>query len=183
MQLSGNSNGETMKLYRKLNCDNLLQINQQIIAYIQSMKFEDNCFWNPIDILDFMKHTPLFTTWYLDNQLPLKSIAVTRGLHANCCGPHTDTPPARYKLSWPVLNTEHTWNRWFRSPADTATEVNSLGGTTYLDPHQLTEIDRMRVDTPALIATAVPHDVWFEPGAVYPRIGLQCQLFLEPDDL
>lgn len=170
-------------LYKKLNCGNLQQINQEILGYIQRMKFEHDSFWNPIDILDFMKHTPLFTTWYLDNQLPLKSIAITRGLHANCCGPHTDTPPARYKLSWPILNTEHTWNRWFQAPPDAPTEVNALGGITYLDPGSLVEIDRMRVDSPAIISTGVPHDVWFEPEAKFPRWGLQCQLFLEPDHL
>lgn len=170
-------------LYKKLNCGNLSQINLEILHYINTKQFNNSDFWNPVDMIEFMNSTPLFTTWWLDNKLPIKSVAITQGLHADCCGPHTDTPPSRYKLSWPVLNTERTWNRWFRATDNTPIEINSLGGTSYLDVSTLTEIDRMRVDQPALIRTDIPHDVWFEPDAEFPRWGLQCQLFLEPEHL
>jgi hypothetical protein len=184
MQHIINLNGVIMEiLYKHLNCGNLKQINEEIIDFIKSYKFEKELFWNPVDVLEFMKATPRFTTWYLDNNLPIKTVAITRGLHANCCTVHTDTPPSRYKLSWPVLNTEYTWNRWFKVLPGASTEINHLGGTSYLDYDHLVEIDRMRVDRPAIIATGIPHDVWFEPDAVFPRWGLQCQLFLEPDHL
>ena len=180
---SGNSNGGDMILYKKLHCDNLAQINQQMLTYIDTLDFDNESFWNPVNALEFMKNTPLFQYWLLKAGLPVKSLAVTRGTHASCCGPHTDTPPSIYKLSWPVLNTEHTWNRWFRAEPACERTVNALGGITYVESSKLEEIDRMRVDSPALIATGVPHDVWFEPTAQYPRIGLQCQLFLEPGSL
>jgi hypothetical protein len=82
-----------------------------------------------------------------------------------------------------VLNTEHSWNRWFEPLPDATTKINNLGGVDYLDYDHMVEIDRMQVDSPAIIATGVPHDVWFEENAVFPRWGLQCQLFLEPEQL
>jgi len=170
-------------LYKKLHCDQLDQINQEILEYIGSMKFESSRFWNPIDPIKFIKATPRFLAWCQQQNLRIKTVAVTYGYYTSCCGPHKDTPPCRFKLSWPVLNTGHTWNRWFHAPADAQVQVNELGGTTYLDAGQLTEIDRMQVDQPALITVNMPHDVWFAPEAVYPRYGLQCQLFSEPDRL
>ena len=169
-----------MTLYKKLTCDNFVRINQEIYSYIQTLDLDHEAFWNPVDAVAFMKNTPLFQYWLLKNGLPVRRLAVTVGTHDRCCEPHTDTPPSIYKLSWPVLNTEHTWNRWFKPKPECRFEINALGGTSYLDMDQLEEIDRMRVDSPGIIATGVPHDVWFEPGAVYPRIGLQCQLFSEP---
>jgi hypothetical protein len=174
---------KVMTLYKKLECKNFLQINEEILCYIRKKIFDGQAFWNPVDVLEFLKATPKFTAWLLDHQLLIKSVAITQGLHAACCGPHTDTPPSRYKLSWPVLNTEHTWNRWFAPDPDCPTQVNHLGGISYLNPDQLQEIGRMQVDQPAIIATAVPHDVWCEPDAVFPRWGLQCQLFVEPTNL
>ncbi len=170
-----------MILFKRLSCDNIALINQQILDYITSLNFDQDCFWNPVNTVDFVRATPLLTEWLLKNQLPVKSIAITHGTHAGCCGPHTDTPPSRFKLSWPVLNTERTWNRWYRADADAVTEINALGGVSYVDPGNLTEIARMRVDQPAIIATGVPHDVWCEPNAVFPRWGLQCQLFNESE--
>jgi len=172
-----------MLVYKKLTCANLQLINQEILAYLDGQDFAPTTFWNPVPVIEFMQATPKFMTWCLDNNMPVKSVAITLGINPNCCGPHTDTPPSRYKLSWPVLNTERTWNRWFRAPADALTEVNALGGIGYLDPVNLIEIDRMQVDQPALIATGIPHDVWCESDAVFPRIGLQCQLFVEPTNL
>lgn len=172
-----------MALYKKIACADLAVINQTILAYINSKTLDANVFWHPVDMIEFMKFTPLFTAWWMQNKLPIKNIAITQGTHADCCGPHTDTPPSRIKLSWPVLNTEHTWNRWYQPLPGARKQVNQLGGISYLDRDNLIEIDRMRVDSPALIVTDVPHDVWFEPHAEFPRLGLQCQLFEEPESL
>jgi hypothetical protein len=176
-----NLNGAIMQgLYKKLSCNNLEQINQQILLYLQTITFDQDTFWNPVDVIDFVQAVPEFVDWCRQNQLMIKTLAVTQGFHDLCCGPHTDTPPCKYKLSWPVSNTSHTWNRWFQAQGHADIETNALGGVTYLNPNQLKEIGRMQVDQPALIAVSVPHDVWFDPLAQYPRIGLQCQLFTEP---
>lgn len=181
MLCSTNSNGDRVHLFKYLDCDDLDPINQEILDWISQTSWPQDQFWNPINTTDFIRSNKAFTTWLLANNLPVKSIAVTHGVNADCCGPHTDTPPSTVKLSWPVLNTQHTWNRWFQADAQTPVEINHLGGTSYLDTRHLIEIGRMRVDKPALIRTNIPHDVWCSPDAEFPRWGLQCQLFEEPE--
>lgn len=171
-----------MQLYKQFVCTDLNEINQEILTYISKLDLPLS-FWNPTDISEFIRANPKFKQWILSNNLAIKSVAITQGLEPNCCGPHTDTPPSTYKLSWPVLNTEKTFNRWYIASCDCPTLVNSFGGVNYLDPTKLIEIDRMRVDAPAIIATGVPHDVWCESDAKFPRLGLQCQLFNEPTAL
>lgn len=171
-----------MKLYKQFICNELADINQEVLSYIDTLKLGAG-FWNPVDIRDFIQANPKFKQWILANNLAIKSIAVTQGLDPNCCGPHIDTPPSVYKLSWPVLNTEKTFNRWYIASCDCPTKTNSFGGINYLDSTKLIEIDRMRVDAPAIIATGVPHDVLCESDAKFPRLGLQCQLFNEPTAL
>lgn len=174
-----------MNYYKKLSCNNYNEINEEILKYVLLVLDVDNptAFWNAVPAVDFVRATPLFQTWLKEQNLQIKALAVTVGTHTNCCGPHQDTPPARFKLSWPIRNSETTFNRFFKSSDNCKTEINHLGGTTYPDLNELKEIDRMRVDSPALIDAQQPHDVWFEPDSKFPRLGLQCQLMKEPKQL
>ena len=61
--------------------------------------------------------------------------------------------------------------------------VNSWGGRIYPDRSQLSEIHRRQVTAPALIDAGIIHDVTAGESAQWPRIGLQCQLFKEPEQL
>ena len=174
-----------MNYYKKLQCDNYADINKEILCHVSGVIDVDvvTSFWNPINVVDFVRATPLFQSWLRSQKLQIKALAVTVGTHINCCGPHRDTPPARFKLSWPIQNSETTFNRFFQSTDTSKTEINNLGGVTYLDSNGLKELDRMRVDAPALIDAQQPHDVWFEPESKFPRLGLQCQLMKEPEQL
>jgi hypothetical protein len=175
-----------MSLYRNLPCDNYKEINDQIIDYINRLDIIESAtnFWNPISVTDFLKNNPLFMSWINILDLKIKAIAITIGTSSTCCGIHTDTPPAVYKISWPVLNTNTTINRWFKEIVDVCdTHTNDLGGVIYFNSTQLTEIGRQYVDRPRLIDVSKPHDVLFEEPFLFPRIGLQCQLFKEPKEL
>jgi hypothetical protein len=178
---------ETINYYRTLKCDSYSDINQQILTHLLDLNFIDstNEFWNPINIVDLFRRAPLFQTWLQDSNLKIKSVAVTVGKQLNCCGIHIDTPPARYKLSWPVLNTHQSYNRWFKELVNDCTcTTNSLGGKIYQDESQLEEVARMTVTAPTLIDAGVPHDVqFFTDTPLWPRVGLQCQLFNEPKSL
>jgi hypothetical protein len=172
-----------MKNYKKLPCDNYNDINQQIYNYVLSTGLIDSStqFWNPISAKDLLLAAPLFQTWLAALKLMLHSAAVTIGRNTDCCSIHTDTPPAVNKLSWPIHNTRGTYNRWFTPCVETPTvKINQLGGSAYIDPAQLIQIDRMEVIEPSIINAGIPHDVWFDSTAVFPRIGLQCQLIKEP---
>jgi len=175
-----------MNCYKKLPCDNYIEINQEILEHVQLVLDIDNPteFWNPVPAVDFVRATPALQTWLREQKIQIKALAVTIGTNQNCCGPHVDTPPARFKLSWPIQNCNTTFNRFFQTKNyNSQTHINHLGGTSYLNFDELIEIDRMRVDSPALIDSQQPHDVWFEPGSQFPRLGLQCHLMKEPEYL
>jgi hypothetical protein len=180
-----NEIGQPMNYYKILLCDNYEEINQEISKHISTVVDinSNTSFWNPIPAVNFVKATPLFQQWLRTQQLQIKALAVTIGTHKNCCGPHQDTLPARFKLSWPIQNTQTTFNRFFQPNSNCKTKINELGGTMYLDIDDLVEVDRMRVDQPALIDAQQPHDVWFEPESKFPRLGLQCHLMKEPEQL
>jgi hypothetical protein len=174
-----------MLFYKKLACKNYNEINQQILKYVESKNLHvtSKCFWNPVDALEFVKSVPLFYAWLRQHNLKLHTVAVTVGNNVNCCGIHIDTPPAVNKLSWPVMNTKNTFNRWFRSRVDAPqTYDNLLGGRSYLDTNELEQIGQMEVIDPCVINAGIPHDVWFpDPDlAVFPRLGLQCKILPEP---
>jgi hypothetical protein len=175
-----------LNLYQPRECDNYQEINKQILDHIYSLDIVETTvnFWNPIDLVPLFKSSPLFLKWIVSQDLKIKTIAVTVGKTLNCCGVHTDTPPARYKLSWPVLNAEQSYNRWFRPKDQCRTIINHLGGTSYPDMDQLEEIAKRTLSGPAIIDAGVPHDVQFHTDTpVFPRIVLQCQLIKEPTSL
>lgn len=175
-----------MIYYRELDCPEYDKLNNSILAWIDSLNdlVSTTSFWNVVSINDFVKKCPEMIAWLMRNQLMIKTLAITYGTHPNCCGPHIDSPPARYKLSWPVKNCSNTFNRWFRPQIPNPVfRTNNLGGVEYVSVDELEEITRREVTTPALIDAGTIHDVWFAPDAIFPRIGLQCQLIKEPSSL
>jgi hypothetical protein len=175
-----------MKLFKSLPCDNYIEINNQIKTYIESTRIVDTTteFWNTLSTVEFVKATPLFRQWMSSQGLHLHSLALTVGRDAGCCNMHTDTPPAKFKLSWPIQNTAHTYNRWFRSLVESpVAATNLLGGTAFTELTQFEEIARMEVTGPCIIHARIPHDVWTDGTAQWPRLGLQCMLFNEPEEL
>ena len=175
-----------MNYYKELLCDNYKEINQEILQHIISILDVPalRSFWNPIPTINFIRATPLMQTWLKEQDLRIQSLAVTVGVGPKCCTAHVDTPPAVYKLNWPVQNTETTWNRWFRELTnDCDVETNHLGGRQYNNMGQLEEIARKQVTRPMLIYAGIPHDVWFEEESKFPRLGLQCKLMKEPVEL
>ena len=173
-----------MNYYKELSCDNYEEINREILKYVMStvnIEHPDD-FWNPVSAAIFVQATPLFQSWLKQQDLKIKALAITVGIHPNCCSVHTDSPPAVYQLSWPIQHTETTWNRWFRPATNCDIEINHWGGGTY-KTSQLEEVARKRVDVPMLIHAGIPHDVWFEENSKFPRLGLQCQLLKEPKEL
>ena len=175
-----------MKLFKSLPCENYIEINNQIKKYIDSTGIVKTTseFWNNLPTVEFVKATPLFREWMNLQGLKLHSLALTVGKDAGCCSMHTDTPPAKFKLSWPIQNTAHTYNRWFRPMVKNPdATINLLGGTTFTKSTQFEEIERMEVTWPCIIYAGIPHDVWADETAQWPRLGLQCMLFNEPERL
>jgi hypothetical protein len=174
---------EQVNYYKRLSCDNYIEINQELKNYITSLGLIETTknFWNPIDVLPLFKACPKFLKWTHSNELKISAMALTVARSDYPVNPHIDTAPARFKLSWPVMNSTNSYNRWFKLNTSTPTiEINHLGGTTFLNHNELEHIETMCVDRPSLIDAGIPHDVIFKGVPVYPRVGFQCQLFNEP---
>ena len=175
-----------MNCFQELNCENYTDINNEILHYINKLNIveKSTVFWNPLNVIEMSKSVPSFSKWAYDQKLKISTIALTIGKNDYPERIHVDTPPARYKLSWPILNSNNSFNRWFKViSSNPKIEINSLGGTVYTDITDLEEICRRRVDFPAIIDAGIPHDVVFDGLVVQPRLGLQCQLFVEPTSL
>lgn len=152
-----------MNYWKELPCDNYNEINQEILNWIEanSELMTTTEFWNPIDIKDLLSSCPMFQEWIISNRLFIKTIAVTIGKIISCCPVHVDTPPARFKLSWPVKNTAGSYNRWFSETNDCETFTNKLGGKGYTSYSNLVEIASHELVAPCIIDAGVPHDVWY----------------------
>lgn len=177
---------DIMKLYKILPCDNYTEINNQIKQYIESTGIVavTNNFWNVLPTVEFIQAVPLFQEWTQTIGIRIKSLALTVGRTPSCCSIHIDTPPAVFKLSWPITNTANTFNRWFKPIVETPDiRINELGGQDLLNINQFEEIEKKELLSPCIINAGVPHDVWVNEHAQYPRLGLQCQLFKEPTSL
>ena len=173
-------------LYKNLKCDNFAEINQQILDFIaeQNIVEQSKGFWNDISVTQMLGKCPLFFTWARSHDLKISAIGITvlRKMD-QLPRPHVDSAPARFKLSWPVLNTSNTYNSWYETTMHAKFEINDLNGKAFIDRNELTEIARRRVDQPGLIDAGIPHDIGFIGDPMLPRIGLQCKLFNEPTKL
>ena len=173
---------EKVNYYQLLPCDDYEIINREILAFVLKYNIVEDSrqFWNPVSVVDFIRACPLFSSWAKKEKVQIKTLSVTLGFINNCCLAHVDTPPARFKLSWPVLNSTNTYNRWFSPNEGAVNEINNYGGITYFNENELTELDRVCVERPMIIDAGTIHDVWVDGNIVPPRIGLQCQLINEP---
>ena len=174
------------QFYRELDCPEYDAINAEILAWIESQPglCSSNQFWNPVELKSLLSSCPGFANWCRSLGLHLSTIAVTVGQDPKCCGPHIDTPPSRFKMSWPVKNTQDTWNCWYQPKiSNPKSAVNQLGGISYLDLGDLEEIQRREVLRPSIIDAGVIHDVVTGPNTQWPRIVLQAQFFTEPRSL
>lgn len=177
---------EQVNYYRRLPCDAYVEINEELKSYITPLGLIDTAtvFWNPIDVLPLFNACPKFLKWTHANGLKISAMSLTVARNDYPVRPHIDTAPARFKLSWPMMNSTNSYNRWFKLNTTTpTTEINHLGGIVFLNHDELEHIETMCVDRPSLIDAGTPHDVIFEGDPVYPRVGFQCQLFNEPKSL
>ena len=174
-------------LYKDIPCDNFENINNEILKYLEYSNVieQSTNFWNTLNTKEILLACPLFLLWTQQNNFKIYSVAA-----AICKDtiqlprPHIDTPPARFKLSWPVLNYSNTCNRWFQDPTGHADKiVNRMGGISYTNASQLITIDQRLTTSPGLIDAGTPHDVFYLSEPVFPRVVLQVQLRNEPSTL
>ncbi|MDC1281545.1 hypothetical protein N8Z09_02705 [Methylophilaceae bacterium] len=152
-----------MKCYHKLECDNLVTIQQETLLWINQHPelFETKEFWNKIDTVDFIKSCPSVVQYTLSHNLRLRECAILIG-YSQGVSRHTDQGPLIAKVNIPILNTHDTYTEWY-------TEDNK-------------QLARVEVNKPVVFNSSIPHQVVMGKQARTPRIMLACMFYKDPTE-
>jgi hypothetical protein len=202
----------TNQYYKKLDCPNYTEINQDLIDYVHKYttlvtKSDDYRYCNFPDrfgqsVRHFVNANPKLITWIESMKLILRDVYITLAWDVRCdeypessCPIHVDKPPVYWKLNWPIMNMQKTAVRFYE-PKDHTIDINTLVKRTgdpnskdydnyLLEYKDFNEVDRhdFSNNQPIIMNGQVAHDVGFYPDPVFPRIGLQVMFFKEPTHL
>ena len=127
-----------MKAYHKLDCDNLEEIQNQVLAWINLKNpkvLKSNSLWNKIDTVDLIRSTPALTKYCQSMDLKIREVALTIINHSQDADLHIDELPITTKINIPILNTRNSVNRWYEIPDEilSATDpvINEFGKKYY----------------------------------------------------
>lgn len=200
------------RFYRILECENYLEINQDLLQYVGEyttiLNKSDNYQYANFpekfghNTKHFIAANPKFIAWLKNMNLFLRDFYFTLtwdvetvGYPESSCPIHLDKPPICWKLNWPILNMERTSVRFFE-PKDPSIDIHTLveraGDPSSKDQDHyrlqyadFKEVERhdFALNQPILMNGQVPHDVGFYTDPVFPRIGLQGMFIKEPTHL
>jgi hypothetical protein len=152
-----------MKCYHKLECDNLVTIQQETLLWINQHPelFETKEFWNKIDYVDFIRNSPSLMQYINSLGLKLRECAILIG-YEDGVPKHTDEGPIIAKINIPVLNTQDTYTEWYNDQGE--------------------QIARVEIDQPIVFNSSIAHQVVMGKQARTPRIMLACMFYKDPTD-
>jgi hypothetical protein len=183
-----------MKPYHKLECNNLKDIQQQVLSWIFSKNpaiLDSKQLWNKIDTADLIASTPSLTEYFKVLKLKLRELAITVTKEKKDVDLHIDELPVTAKINIPILNTENSYNRWYEIPKElfesTTPVVNQFGKKYYtfknIDYSRLQLLGEIELINPVVFNSQIAHNIILKENAKLPRIVLSCTFFKEPVEL
>lgn len=180
-----------MKPYHALQCDNLLKIQQQVLDWIRSKNpavLHSNQLWNKINTSDLVRCCPSLAEYCTSLNLKIREVALTIINKKHDADLHIDELPITAKINIPILNTRHSFNRWYEIPetllASTSPIINDFGKKYYVfknvDYNNLKLLGQVELLTPVVFNSQIAHNIVLENNCVFPRIVLACTFFKEP---
>ena len=180
-----------MKAYHKLDCDNLEEIQNQVLAWINFRNpkvLKSNSLWNKIDTVDLIRSTPALTNYFQLLDLKIREVALTIINHPQDTYLHIDELPITAKINIPILNTRNSVNRWYEIPYEilstTDPVINKFGKKYYLfkdvDYTKLKLLGEIELLTPVVFNSQIAHNIVLGENCLFPRIVLACTFFKEP---
>jgi hypothetical protein len=180
-----------MKPYHQLECDNLAEIQQQVLAWIQSKNSQilsSNELWNKINTTDLIKSAPGLIKYCQLLNLKIREVALTIINKKEDADLHIDELPVTAKINIPILNTKNTINRWYDIPQDlldaTKPILNHFGKKFYnfknVDYTKLKLLGEIELLSPIVFNSQIAHNIILGEQCQFPRIVLSCTFFKEP---
>jgi hypothetical protein len=182
-----------MKPYHALSCDNLQEIQKEVLSWIELKKPEvlhSNSLWNKIDSIDLLRSAPSLTGYCQTLRLKIREVALTIINRNNDANLHIDELPVTAKINIPILNTRNSYNRWYEIPEEllsaTPPILNEFGKKYYefknVDYKKLKLLGEIELLQPVVFNSQLAHNIVLTDQSVFPRIVLSCTFFKEPLD-
>jgi len=180
-----------MKTHHKLKCDNLAQIQEQVMTWLEKKGTgltESRSLWNKVHTVDLLAGAPALVEYCRTLGLRVREVAMTViNKHADV-GLHIDELPVTAKINIPIVNTKNSFNRWYKIPGrlmkETAPVINKFGQKYYMfqdvDYSELELIDELELTGPAVFNSQIAHNIVVDKDCPLPRLVLACTFFNEP---
>lgn len=182
-----------MKPYHELLCNNLQEIQNEVLTWIGSKNPEvlnSNALWNKIDTVDLINSAPSLIDYCRTLDLKIREVALTVVNVKEDVGLHIDELPITAKVNIPILNTRGSYNRWYEIPdwllSSTEPVINRFGKKYYefenVDYEKLKLLGEIELLRPVVFNSQLAHNIILTEQSVFPRIVLACTFFKEPLD-
>lgn len=178
-----------MKSYHVLGCDPLAEIQSHTMDYIHNRRpemLDESDLWHKADTPEFLGACAPLVRWTRELGLRIREVAFTVSHSGTVVNPHIDEAPVLAKVNVPILNTRHTYNRWYDVPQQVMQDprhrrTNSFGRSYHsFQGVALRQVDELELTSPAVFNSARAHDIAFTERSTYPRVVLTCMFHDEP---
>jgi hypothetical protein len=181
-----------LKPYAVIDCPEQSIIADKVLNYLRSntdlLDRKDLTLWNKVDTVALIKTVPELPKFYASLGLRLREVAVTVCNSFEDVGLHIDELPVTAKINFPILNTRHTYNEWYKVSTELLNSIdpiiNEFGNAYYdlgsIDLAQCTKIAEIETLKPIVFNSQIPHKIRVTDRAEFPRIVLPCTFFNEP---
>jgi len=180
-----------MKPYHPLECNNLSDIQSQVMDWINTNHpslLESDSLWNKLNTADLVRSTPALIEWCRSHDLKLREVALTVMHTPLGAELHIDELPVTAKVNIPIHNTTDSHNRWYEIPeemlAETKPLINEFGKKYYwfkdVDYSRLKMIGELELLGPVVFNSQLAHNIVIGEQCKLPRVVLTCMFFNEP---
>jgi len=182
-----------LRAYQPVDCIGQSTIQQKTLDFIKSQtKLFDNLdklsLWNKMDTVAYVRAVPELVEWTNSLNLKLREVNITVCNSNKDVPLHIDELPVTAKINFPILNTENTYNCWYRVPEDQLSQVtpiiNIFGNSYYnldsIDLDQCELVGEYELLQPVIFNSQIPHMIRMQSAKKFPRLVLSCTFFKEP---
>jgi hypothetical protein len=185
--------GLMLRAYQPVDCPVQSTIQQKTLDFVKGQtKLFDNIdklsLWNKMDTVAYVRAVPELVEWTNSLNLKLREVNITVCNSNKDVGLHIDELPVTAKINFPILNTEDTYNCWYRVPEEllaTVQPITNIFGNSYynletIDLGQCELVGEYELLKPVVFNSQIPHMIRMQSAKKFPRLVLSCTFFKEP---